>query len=326
MPAPHRIIERRLDETIRDGRPGRALTDRKLMAHVALPRIDSVPEPASLGPGLVQAVRAARSAWVGPRAPGVRVLPAVLPAGELPGARACPTAISIGVSEADLQPATVDLFGADQHLVVLGDSGCGKTNLVRLIVNALVDRYSDTELVFAIFDPRRGLRRDVPEKYDGGYAPNAALAQGLATAVSGELAKRLPDDPTATVSGDVSGERTFAGPRIVLLVDDYDMLVAGNSQPLSPLVPFLASARDIGLHVVMTRRVAGAARGLYEPFTLSLRESGAVGLVMSGDRGEGYLFTGVRASSMPPGRGLLVRPGMPAHTVQTALAAEDSGK
>lgn len=85
---------------------------------------------------------------------------------------------------------------------------------------------------------------------------------------------------------------------------------------MAALTPYLASARDVGLHVVMTRRVSGASRGLYEPFTMSLRETGATGLVLSGDRSEGQLFPGVRAGVQPPGRGLLVRPGEVVSTCQ----------
>jgi S-DNA-T family DNA segregation ATPase FtsK/SpoIIIE len=68
----------------------------------------------------------------------------------------------------------------------------------------------------------------------------------------------------------------------------------------------------------MTRRVAGASRGLHEPFTLHMRESGCLSLLMSGDRSEGQLFTGVRPTTLPAGRAYYIRPGEPARTVQTA--------
>jgi DNA segregation ATPase FtsK/SpoIIIE, S-DNA-T family len=97
------------------------------------------------------------------------------------------------------------------------------------------------------------------------------------------------------------------------------VLAASGSHPLAPLVPHLANARDVGLHVLMTRRVAGASRGLYEPFTLGVREAGCLTLVMSGDRTEGQLVGGVRAGTMPAGRAKLVRAGTPVRVVQTAL-------
>jgi S-DNA-T family DNA segregation ATPase FtsK/SpoIIIE len=110
-------------------------------------------------------------------------------------------------------------------------------------------------------------------------------------------------------------------PHVVVLIDDYDMMTAAGSHPLEPLLPFVPSARDIGLHVVVTRRVAGASRGLYEPFLLALRESGASGLVLTGDREEGQLFPGVYAQPLPPGRGRWVRRGEPVRLVQTGIDA-----
>jgi hypothetical protein len=48
----------------------------------------------------------------------------------------------------------------------------------------------------------------------------------------------------------------FDGPRVVVLVDDYDMLTAAGQQPPAPFLPYVPSARDIGLHFVVARRVA----------------------------------------------------------------------
>ena len=89
-------------------------------------------------------------------------------------------------------------------------------------------------------------------------------------------------------------------------------------------MPHLANGRAVGLHVLMTRRVSGASRGLYEPFTLGVREAGCLSLIMSGDRTEGQLIAGVRAGTMPVGRAKFVRTGTAPRIVQTAyLAPED---
>ena len=91
-----------------------------------------------------------------------------------------------------------------------------------------------------------------------------------------------------------------------MLVDDYDLVATGPANPLRPLLDYLPQARDIGLHLVITRRAGGAGRALYEPVIQRLRELSSPGLVMSGDRDEGALLGTVRPAPLPPGRGRLV--------------------
>ncbi|MFF8639752.1 type VII secretion protein EccCa [Streptomyces sp. NPDC015345] len=312
-------VDRKLSETLTADTPGRVLTDAKLFAQTALPRIDGRPATGDLGPSLESAARTLRASWHGELAAPVRVLPTTLPAAKLPSPTAEPSRIPLGVDQDALAPAHLDLFGSDQHLLVLGDNECGKTNLLKLITQQLIDRHGDKDLVFGVFDPRRGLRGTVPEPYRGGYAHNAKLAAALATGIAGELEKRLPEtaDPDTIADGP-----SFTGPRIVILVDDYDILTTAGQQPLAPFLPYVSSAQDIGLHFVIARRVAGASRALYEPFLTTLRETGTTALLMTGDRTEGQLFPGLYASPQPPGRGTLVRRGRRHQLIQTALAPE----
>ena len=95
----------------------------------------------------------------------------------------------------------------------------------------------------------------------------------------------------------------------MVVVDDYDILASGGTDPLRPLLPYLPSARDLRLHVLLARPVAGASRALYDPVLQALRDTGASGFVMSGERSEGQLFPGVRAEHLPPGRGVWARRG-----------------
>ncbi len=303
-------IDGKLARAVPADLPGRALTPERCYAQVALPRLDGRPDPAAAA-GLERAAALVRGAWTGPLPPPVRVLPAVLPAREIETGTG---PVPFGVFETDGSAAVLDLDGRDQHLLVLGDPGTGKTNLLRLLARALVRRHPPEELVFAVVDPRGGLADVVPDPWLGGYAPNPVLATRLAAAVAGQLAER----------GGVRG----GAPRVVVLVDDHDVLGAAGTQPLAPLVPHLAGGRDAGLHVLMTRKVLGASRGLYEPFTLGVRESGCLSLVLSGDRSEGQLVGGVRAEALPVGRGRLVRLGERPRIVQTAIVdgTEDAGE
>jgi DNA segregation ATPase FtsK/SpoIIIE, S-DNA-T family len=310
-------IDRKLAEVVTPADAGRALTGGRLFAQVALPRIDAMASTTGLGTALEQAARAIRAAWPGEPVRQVRVLPARVRADSLPPPGREPRVVPIGLDQTELEPVRLDLFGRDQHLLVLGDSECGKTNLLRLIARGLVERYPDGELVFGVMDPRQGLGDAVPEPYRGGYARNTKIAAGLAAGIAEQLARRLPDDAADPQPADAHG--TFAGPRIVVLVDDYDLLTAAGQQPLAPFLPYVPHAADIGLHFVVARRVAGASRALYDPFLTALRECGTSTLVMTGDRAEGQLLPGVYATARPPGRGVLVRRGEPGRLVQTAL-------
>ncbi|WP_406839341.1 type VII secretion protein EccCa [Streptomyces sp. AHU1] len=314
-------IDRKLSQTLSPDTPGRVLTDGKLFAQVALPRVDSSASTGDLGPALEEAARTIHATWHGELASPVRVLPTRLRTAQLPSLATEPRRVPLGVDQDALAPALLDLFGSDQHLLILGDNECGKTNLLKLITRQLVDRYGDDELVFGVFDPRRGLRGVVPEPYRGGYAHNARLATALATGIATELEKRLPE----TADPDVVGtEPSFTGPRIVILVDDYDILTTAGQQPLAPFLPYVSSAQDIGLHFVVARRTAGSSRALYEPLLTTLRETGTTALLMTGDRTEGQLFPGLYASAQPPGRGTLVRRGRRHQLIQTALTDEEA--
>lgn len=311
-------IDRKLAETLSPDEPGRVLTDGKLFAQVALPRTDKTADVTDLGAVLERTARSVRAIWSGEVAQPVRVLPHILEPHSLPGPAAEPTRVPIGLDQSALAPVTLDLFRHDQHLLVLGDSECGKTNLLRTVAHGLIDRYGEDELVFAVMDPRRSLRGVVPEEFSGGYAYNPKLCMGLSMGIATELEKRLPDENARLE--DLEPGNWGKGPRIVVLVDDYDVLTTAGQSPLAAFLPYIPSAVDIGLHFVLTRRVAGASRGMYEPLVQGLRESGASALLMAGDRSEGQLFPGVYASQQAPGRGVFIRRGQPNRLIQTVYA------
>ncbi|MGY1773875.1 type VII secretion protein EccCa [Blastococcus sp. SYSU D00813] len=298
-------IEARAARALPQRTPGRGLTTDSLVGQVALPALVVPPRGED---GLEEACRLVAGTWTGAAVPPVRVLPRVLGAADLLG-DATPWRVPLGRAERDHAPVVWDLEGAEPHLLVLGDSGSGKTNLARLAAGALAARHGEDDVVFAVYDPRRGLRGAVPDELEGGYADTVGRAAELTAAICTELARRsdAPDGPA---------------PRIVVVVDDYDVLAASSTPPLDAFRPYLASARDLRLSFLLTRRVMGAARGLYEPLVSGLRESGAALLLMSGDPSEGQLLPGLRPRTLPPGRGRLVRPGVPEVVVQTALAAE----
>jgi S-DNA-T family DNA segregation ATPase FtsK/SpoIIIE len=118
------------------------------------------------------------------------------------------------------------------------------------------------------------------------------------------MRRRLP--PPDVTPEQLRERSWWTGPELFVLVDDYDLVVTPGANPLAPLTEFLAQGRDIGLHVVVTRRTGGAGRALFEQFLTRMRDVGAIGLLMSGDKAEGQLLGGQKAEELPPGRAKLV--------------------
>jgi S-DNA-T family DNA segregation ATPase FtsK/SpoIIIE len=204
-----------------------------------------------------------------------------------------------------MAPAVLELGDRDQHLLVFGDQRCGKTTVLRGIVQELVARHRPGGLVFAVMDLRGEVAAVVPPDYLGAHARTAVQARNLAEAVAQDLAGRSSGDD----------ERH---PRVVVLADDYDMVASAGTEPLRPLMRYLPSARDLGLHVVVARPVAGASRAMYDLSLQSVHDAGGSALIMSGDRSEGQILPRVYAEPQPPGRGLFVRRGEQPHVVQVA--------
>ena len=48
-------------------------------------------------------------------------------------------------------------FAADAHFLVFGDTECGKSNLLRLIAESVVDRYTPDQARLIFIDYRRSL-------------------------------------------------------------------------------------------------------------------------------------------------------------------------
>ncbi|HEV7961620.1 MAG TPA: type VII secretion protein EccCb, partial [Actinoplanes sp.] len=248
-------------------------------------------------------VKAIATNWTGPVAPRVRLLPPSLPYAELDLARSTGLRLPIGISEADLQPVEID-FAGDPHFLLFGDAECGKSSFLRALATSVMHRFSPEEARLILVDYRRSLM-DLPEsEHRIGYGIQAQKTQDLMQSVAGYMERRLPGpDVTAQQLRDRSW---WTGPELFVLVDDYDLVASGPANPLQPLLEYLPQARDVGLHLVVTRRAGGASRALYDPVIQRLRELSAPGLVMSGPVDEGALIGPVKPSLLPPGRGRLL--------------------
>ncbi|HEV7707389.1 MAG TPA: type VII secretion protein EccCb, partial [Asanoa sp.] len=309
-------IDRRAAINVPNGMPGRGLTRDKLHYLSALPRADGMGDPETLVDGTAGMVAAVAEAWPHAPAPKVRLLPRRLPVDELTKLAGTDTpGVPIGLNESHLAPVRID-FSVDPHLLVFGDVESGKTNLMRLISRSIVERYSPQEARVVIIDYRRGLLDAISGEQLLGYAPSATVVGEMVGFLRDSLKQRLPG-PDITPD-QLRNRSWWHGPELFLIVDDYDLVATVGSNPLLPLVELLPQAGDIGLHMILTRRVGGASRALYEPVIQRMRELDTPVFLMSGKPEEGALVGTLKPSPQPAGRGNLVRRQDGQQLVQTA--------
>jgi S-DNA-T family DNA segregation ATPase FtsK/SpoIIIE len=283
-------------------KPGRGLVEHPTDKNKSLHLLTVRPELSTLG-GTPELVKSVGAGWTGAPAPRVRLLPPSLPYSEMDLDRTTGLRLPIGISEADLQPVEID-FATDPHFLLFGDAECGKSSFLRALASSVMRRFTPEEARIILVDYRRSLM-DLPEsEHRIGYGIQAQKTHDLMESVAGYMERRLPGPD---VTAQQLRERSWwTGPELFVLVDDYDLVAAGPTNPLQPLLEYLPQARDVGLHLILTRRAGGAGRSLYEPVIQRLRELSAPGLVMSGPSDEGALIGPVKPTPLPPGRGRLI--------------------
>ncbi|GIG58515.1 type VII secretion protein EccC [Longispora fulva] len=307
-------LDRRAAANVPERSPGRGVTKEKLHFLTAIPRMDGRRAVDDLADGVAGLVAAVRAAWPGRTAPKVRLLPERLHVSELPTARAG-EGIPIGINETALAPVLLDM-AAEPHLIVFGDAECGKSSLLRLIGQTVTRQYPPERARLIVADYRRSLLGQFNPDHLLGYAPSGTALTDILGSVRAAMADRLPG-PDVTPH-QLRDRSWWHGPDVYLLVDDYDLVAGAGGNPLTLLSEYLPQARDLGLHLIITRRMGGASRALYDPVIQRLRELDCPGLMMSGNRDEGALFGNLKPSQLPPGRGTLIRRRDGANLIQTA--------
>ncbi|HET6500289.1 MAG TPA: type VII secretion protein EccCa [Amycolatopsis sp.] len=285
--------------------PGRGLTRTRHHFLAGLPRVDSTSEADDLTTATKSAVEEITTFWTGPQAPEVRMLPNRLPATGLPTADDGAARVCLGLDEQRLAPVWHD-FDATPHLAVFGDSATGKTTALKLVARAVMNRYSPQDARILLADTRRELHDLVPEAYRIGYAVDPDALTDLAANAAVSMSRRMPGPD---ITPDRLARRDWwRGPKLFLLIDDYDLLVtaAGMGGPLQQLIPLLAHGANIGMHLVVARSTSGAMRAMLDPLLRRMWELGNPGLLLSYPKEEGKFLGEAKPRTLPPGRAQLV--------------------
>ena len=172
------------------------------------------------------------------------------------------------------------------------------------------------EAQVVVVDYRRSLLGEVPDDYQLHYLTSATQAEPAIAELAAYLQQRLPG-PDVTPD-QLRNRSWWTGAEVYVVIDDYDLVATQSGSPIAPLVPLLAQARDVGLHLALARRSGGAARALYEPVIQSLRDLAMPGLLLSGSPDEGPLIGTAKPRKSVPGRAQLVTRDRGVEVVQTA--------
>lgn len=294
-------IDRKAAANVPASAPGRGLSPRRLHMLAALPRIDGATDPESLADGVDDLVRRVTESWTGAPGPKLRLLPEKITIDEVRAlAPAADRRILLGVDEANLAPFGFDPL-EEPLLYLYGDADSGKSSVLRLAAQEIMRLYGPKEAKIFLVDYRRALLGEIPDDYLLGTYSNKDLATDGIRDLATFFAQRIPGPD---VTAEQLRTRTWwTGAEGFVLIDDYDLVATSGGNPLAPLAPLLPQAADLGLHVILTRRTGGASRSAYsDPILVQMTDSGATGMLLSGNPEEGALIGKVKPVPAPPGR------------------------
>ena len=323
------IINREGASRIPKGRPGRGIDMAGHEMMIGLPRADAEQDPTTVSQGVAYTIKKIREHLVAGEGPKLRLLPEKITVEEilaqLPEQQILPTGggdMILGVEESRLGPLVFNTR-AESHLYLFGDSKTGKSTFLRSIMQEITRLYTPDQAKIIAIDMRRSLMSDVPKEYTLRYITNHEAAMKDLRDTAGFLRGRLPG---SDVTAEQIRERSWwSGPEFWVLVDDYDLAVTMSGNPIAELIDLLPQASDIGLHVVLTRRMGGAARATFEKVLQMMGDLAVTGILLSGNPSEGAIINGVKPRRAIPGRAQVVHRDLGVVSAQMASTPQHHG-
>jgi S-DNA-T family DNA segregation ATPase FtsK/SpoIIIE len=249
-------IDRRLSKALPADRPGRALVEGSHYAQIALPQANGSQQ---------ELVDKIQQRWPGPGVPRIQTLPAVISLVDIQ--RRIPTwrsrvgrstrndQLVLGVTESTMTPVQHSLSQSNPHLLIYGDTGSGKTTMLRSMLSQLTSTRPD------------GRGENIPNYPDGTAVSATAGGAGAADRSAAESGSAVSDG-SATVRGSVSGRPSLeqigaadsSNPATdeLLAVDYRRGLPTGAANYQRFTKPSEASALCAALSSVLSERLAAA--------------------------------------------------------------------
>jgi S-DNA-T family DNA segregation ATPase FtsK/SpoIIIE len=180
-------------------------------------------------------------------------------------------------------PVLVTLSDYPPHALIAGPSGTGKTNLIYAWMGALAARYSPAELAFYLLDFKEGVSfaRFAPGRRDPSWLPHVRLVGvnvntdrefGLALLrfLGAELRSRADAAKRHEVTNLAELRAEDPGsmwPRIVAVVDEFQVLLAGRDAVAAEAVDLLEDlarrGRSQGIHLVLASQDVSGIEALW---------------------------------------------------------------
>ncbi len=302
-------VDRKAAANVPVSQPGHGLSPQRLHMLAALPRMDGSGDSSTLADGIDDLIAKVTDAWNGPPGPKLRLLPAKISLDEVRALAPAPAdggrkIALLGVDETDLAPFGIDLR-EEPLLYLYGDADSGKTSMLRGFASEIMRLYGPKEAKIFLVDYKRALLGEIPDDYLVSTLSNRDMAAGGIQELADLFKGRIPG---ADVTAEQLRNRSWwTGAEGFILVDDYDLVATSSGNPLSPLAPFLSQASDLGLHLVIARRAGGASRGSYsDQIIQQMTDTGATGILLSGNPEEGALIGKVKPVQAVPGRAQVV--------------------
>ncbi|MCA4132267.1 FtsK/SpoIIIE domain-containing protein [Arthrobacter sp. M4] len=212
-------------------------------------------------------------------------------------------------------PVSVDLLIDGPHLLVAGTTGSGKSELLRTLVSSLALGYSPDTVNFLFVDFKGGSGLGPLSKLPhcvglltdldaGGLARSLASLRAEVKRREAAFAEAGTQDLRAYRHGMTADRAPL--PHLVLVVDEFRMLVDEAPAALGELMRIAAIGRSLGIHLVMaTQRPQGA-------LTMDIRANvtTAIALRVQSDMESVDIIGTKDAAAIPqrtPGRALLAR-------------------
>ncbi|MGH3712484.1 MAG: FtsK/SpoIIIE domain-containing protein [Micromonosporaceae bacterium] len=191
------------------------------------------------------------------------------------------TGLRTAIGRADRQVVELAFDDATPHWLVGGRSGSGKTVFLLDVLYGLASRYSPDELALYLLDFKEGVSftEFTPTELDPSWIPHAravgiesdreygvAVLRELVTEMSrrGTMLKRAG---VTKVSDLRARKADVAMPRILAVIDEFQVLFAGNDKLASEAAGLLEDlarkGRSYGVHLILASQTTSGIEALY---------------------------------------------------------------